>query len=50
MAAMVALPSDDFFSDRYMDAFYEAHIASSKTRGSTDLDDDIAAIEAEIRK
>lgn len=33
-----------------MDAFYKAHVASTRTRGSGNLDEDIAAIEAEIRK
>ena len=37
---------EDIFSDSYLDAFYRAHIAPR--RGN--LDDDIAAIEAEIRK
>ena len=50
MAALVALPADDFFSEGYLDAFYRAHVASSRTRGSNNLDEDIAAIEAEIRK
>lgn len=50
MAAAVALPGNEFFSESYMDAFYKAHVASSRTRGSGNLDEDIAAIEAEIRK
>ena len=51
MAAAVALPGDEFFSETYMDAFYKAHVASTRTRGdSGNLDEDIAAIEAEIRK
>jgi len=50
MAACVVLPSDEFLSEGYLDAFYEAHVASSRTRSSGALDEDIAAIEAEIRK
>jgi hypothetical protein len=50
MAAAVALPSEEFFSESYLDAFYKAHVASTRTRGSGNLDEDIAAIEAEIRK
>lgn len=50
MTAAVALPGDEFFSESYMDAFYKAHVASSRARGSGALDEDIAAIEAEIRK
>lgn len=50
MAAVVALPGEEFFSESYLDAFYKAHVASSRTRGPGTLDDDIAAIEAEIRK
>ena len=46
----MVLPGDEFFSEGYMDAFYKAHVASSRTRGSNNLDEDIAAIEAEIRK
>ena len=46
MATGLLLPEDDMFSDSYLEAFYRAHIASR--RGS--LDEDIAAIEAEIRK
>lgn len=46
----MALPGDEFFSESYMDAFYKAHVASSRSRGSGTLDEDIAAIEAEIRK
>lgn len=49
MDACVALPNDEFFSEGYLDAFYEAHVAS-RTRGLGALDEDIAAIEAEIRK
>ena len=45
MATGLLLPEDDMFSDSYLEAFYRAHIASR--RGS--LDEDIAAIEAEIR-
>ncbi len=45
---MATLVADELFSDSYLDAFYKAHVASSRSRGS--LDDDIAAIEAEIRK
>ena len=37
---------EDMFSATYLDAFYKAHVASR--RGN--LDEDIAAIEAEIRK
>ena len=41
--------NEDIFSDSYLDAFYKAHVAGrSGSRGS--LDEDIAAIEAEIRK
>ena len=47
MATVLRLPTEEFFSDRYMEAFYKAHVAS-RTRG--DLDEDIAAIEAEIKK
>lgn len=50
MAAVVALPSEEFFSESYMDAFYKAHVASTRSRGSGNLDEDIAAIEAEIKK
>ena len=39
---------EDIFSDGYLDAFYKAHVAARNGRGN--LDDDIAAIEAEIRK
>ena len=42
-------PSDeDMFTESYLDAFYKAHVAARNGRGN--LDDDIAAIEAEIRK
>lgn len=44
---MLQLPNEEFFSDTYLDAFYRAHVAS-RTRGN--LDEDIAAIEAEIKK
>ncbi len=37
---------EDIFSDSYLDAFYRAHVAPR--RGN--IDEDIAAIEAEIRK
>ena len=47
MATMLQLPHKEFFSDTYLDAFYRAHVAS-RTRGN--LDEDIAAIEAEIKK
>lgn len=50
MTACVALPGDEFFSEGYMDAFYKAHVESTRTRGLGTLDEDIAAIEAEIRK
>lgn len=50
MAAVMVLPGDEFFSENYMDAFFKAHVASSRTRGSGNVDEDIAAIEAEIRK
>lgn len=46
----MALPGEEFFSESYLDAFYEAHVASSRSRGAGTLDEDIAAIEAEIRK
>lgn len=39
---------EDIFSDSYLDAFYKAHVAARSGRGN--LDEDIAAIEAEIRK
>ena len=39
---------EDIFSDSYLDAFYKAHVAARSGRG--DLDEDIAAIEAEIGK
>ena len=38
---------DEMFTDSYLEAFYKAHVAS---RRSSSLDEDIAAIEAEIRK
>lgn len=47
MTTMLQLPGEDFFSDNYLDAFYRAHVAT-RTRGN--LDEDIAAIEAEIKK
>ena len=47
MATMLQLPNEEFFSDTYLDAFYRAHVAS-RIRGN--LDEDIAAIEAEIKK
>jgi hypothetical protein len=47
MATMLQLPQKEFFSDTYLDSFYRAHVAS-RTRGN--LDEDIAAIEAEIKK
>lgn len=47
MAAVLRLPTEDFLSEKYMETFYKAHVVS-KARGS--LDEDIAAIEAEIRK
>ncbi len=47
MAAVLRLPREDFLSDKYMETFYKAHVAS-RTRGS--IDEDIAAIEAEIKK
>ena len=43
----VQLPRKEFFSDSYLEKFYNAHVASSR-RAS--LDEDIAAIEAEINK
>ena len=46
MATGLLLPEDDMFSESYLEAFYRAHVASR--RGS--LDEDISAIEAEIRK
>lgn len=39
---------EDMFTDSYLDAFYKAHVAARNGRGN--LDEDIAAIEAEIRK
>ena len=39
---------EDIFSEHYLDAFYKAHVAGRGGRGS--LDEDIAAIEAEISK
>ena len=47
MATVVQLPGEEFFSENYLDAFYRAHVAT-RTRGN--LDEDIAAIEAEIKK
>ena len=38
--------TEDIFSDTYLDAFYKAHVASR--RGN--IEEDIAAIEAEIQK
>jgi len=46
MTTGIRLSEDDMFSESYLEAFYRAHVASR--RGS--LDEDIAAIEAEIRK
>ena len=46
LSMMMRSAEEDIFSDSYLDAFYKAHVASR--RGN--LDDDIAAIEAEIRK
>ena len=46
MSARVECEVEDIFSEPYMDAFYKAHVASR--RGN--LDEDIAALEAEIRK
>ena len=43
MAAIV----EEIFTDSYLEAFYKAHVAS---RRSSSLDEDIAAIEAEITK
>ena len=39
--------AEDILSDSYLDAFYKAHVAASRR---SSLDEDIAAIEAEIRK
>lgn len=47
MATVTSLPNEDFLSDRYMEAFYKAHVGS---RTRADIDEDIAAIEAEIKK
>lgn len=47
MAAVLRLPTEDFLSEKYMEAFYKAHVAS---RARANIDEDIAAIEAEIRK
>lgn len=38
---------EEIFSDGYLEAFYKAHVAASRR---SSLDEDIAAIEAEIRK
>ncbi len=38
--------ADDIFSEGYLDAFYRAHVAPRRSN----VDEDIAAIEAEIRK
>ncbi len=46
MIVMARNVQEDIFSDTYLDAFYRAHVASR--RGN--IDEDIAAIEAEIRK
>lgn len=48
MAVREEYLKEDIFSDSYLDAFYKAHVAARNGRGS--LDDDIAAIEAEILK
>ncbi len=37
---------DDIFSEGYLEAFYKAHVAPRRSN----IDDDIAAIEAEIKK
>ena len=37
---------DDIFSEGYLDEFYKTHVASRRSS----LDEDIAAIEAEITK
>lgn len=37
---------EDIFSEGYLDEFYKAHVASRRSS----LDEDIAAIEAEISK
>ena len=37
---------EDIFSEGYLDEFYKTHVASRRTS----IDDDIAAIEAEITK
>ena len=47
MATVMELPGKEFFSDTYLDTFYRSHVA---TRGRANLDEDIAAIEAEIKK
>lgn len=39
--------NDDIFSDGYLDQFYKTHVATSRR---TSIDEDIAAIEAEINK
>lgn len=46
MSSRLEWEDEDIFSESYMDAFYKAHVASR--RGN--LDEDIAALEAEIRK
>lgn len=37
---------DDIFSEGYLEAFYKAHVAPRRSN----VDEDIAAIEAEIKK
>ena len=49
----MALPGEewrgeDILSESYLDAFYKAHVVSR--RGPGGIEDDIAAIEAEIQK
>ena len=43
---MYVNPSEEMFTESYLEAFYKAHVASR--RGN--IDEDIAAIEAEIKK
>ena len=49
MAAREDHLSEDIFSDSYLDAFYKAHVAA-RNGGRGSIDEDIAAIEAELRK
>ena len=50
MASLDDHLKEDILSDSYLDAFYKAHVAAGRGGGRGSLDEDIAAIEAEIRK